>query len=221
MKQSPSGKSIQMILASTMLSLTTLVGLGLNPARALEFSDIAVEGQLRFLAVHPDPSGYRYESRVRITESSLATGVVSLTTCHYQLDPIRKVVIAFNPKRLQHLEIASANGMATLEVKGHHVEMMGVQRGASICIDLESKALEQIDATTYRLQAGPLMRRYFDGYLPMNAKLTFEWPKDRLVLKLTNPSPQPGVRLVNSDEAAELDITFAGRLSANIDLSLR
>jgi hypothetical protein len=209
------------LLAVVVLGLTLGLTLGLSlppKAHALEFSDIAQEGQIRFLAVHPDPSAYRYESRVQITEESFSTGVVSLTTCHYELDPIRKIVIAFNPKRIQDLQILSAHGMAGVEIKGHHVEMQGVQRGASICINLESRALDQIDGDTYRLHAGPLMRRYFDGYLPMNAKLKFEWPQGRMSLKETNPAPQPGVKLMQDSNTAEMDITFAGRLLANIDL---
>jgi hypothetical protein len=199
-----------------------LFAAALSPAaQALEFSDIAHEGQLKFLAIHPDPTAYRYESRVKITEESLMTGVVSLTTCHYQLDPIRKVVIAFNPKRLQQIEIASASGMGGLEVKGHQIEMLDVKRGASICIDLQSRALDQIDADTFRLHAGPLMRRYFDGYLPMQATLKFEWPKNRMMLKAVNPFPQPGVLLKQDSDHAELDITFAGRLLANIDLVMK
>jgi len=212
-------RSLWFRVSPLMAALGLIVTVAHPPAaHALEFSDIAQEGQLRFLAVHPDPTAYRYESRVKITEESLVTGIVSLTTCHYQLDPIRKVVIAFNPKRLQHIEIASASGMGGLELKGHHVEMLDVKRGASICIDLESRALDRIDASTFRLHAGPLMRRYFDGYLPMQATLKFEWPKNRLVLKEVNPIPQPGVILMQDTDRAELDITFAGRLLANIDL---
>ena len=190
-------------------------------SHGLEFSDIAQEGELKFLAVHPDPSAYRYTSHVRITDDSLISGVVELTTCHTQLDPIRKVVIAFNPKRLQALEIRSAQGMDSVEVSGHHVVMTNVTRGATICIDLKSKALDQIDAQSYRLQAGPLMRRYLDGYLPMQATLRFEWPAGRLSLKQTNPAAQPGVKLTQDHNQAELDITFAGRLLANIDLTTR
>lgn len=197
------------------------IGLSISPVAsvALEFSDIATEGQLRFLEKHPDPGSYRYTSMVRISENSLQSGIVELTTCHHQLDPIRKVVIAFNPKRIQSLEIRSASGMESLAVEGHLVVMGGVQRGAEICIDLRSRALDRIDDKNYRLMAGPLMRRYFDGYLPMQATLKFEWPADRVRLKQTNPAPQPGVRLTQGPSTAELDITFAGRLSANIDLT--
>jgi hypothetical protein len=190
-----------------------------QPANALDFSDIAQEGQLRFLTSHPDPGSYHYDSRVRITEDSFDSGIVSLQTCHRRLDPIRKIVIAFNPKRLVALEIVSADGVGSVEVKGHHVEMTNVSRGASICIDLQSKALDRLDSETYRLQAGPLMRRYLDGYLPMQANLRFEWPRNSLRLKSTNPPPQPGVRLLTAESTAELEVIFAGRLLANIDLT--
>ncbi len=190
-------------------------------AHSLEFSDIAQEGQLRFLTVHPEPNTYRYESRVRVSEESLTNGVVSIITCHHQLDPIRKVVILFNPKRLQSIEVREANGIGGLEVEGHRVIMTDVKRGAMVCIDLQSKALDRIDESTYRLQAGPLMRRYFDGYLPMQATLRFEWPGHRVSLKETNPAPQPGVKLMQDFDRAELDIIFAGRLLANIDLQVK
>jgi hypothetical protein len=96
--------------------------------------------------------------------------------------------------------------------------MTNVTRGASICINLQSKALDRVDDQTYRLQAGPLMRRYLDGYLPMQANLRFEWPRNSLRLKSTNPAPQEGVRLLSAEGNAELDMIFAGRLLANIDL---
>jgi hypothetical protein len=202
-----------------LAGMAVLIAIGTpRSAIALDFSDIAQEGQLRFLSNHPDPGSYAYDSRVRIDEESFHSGVVSLQTCHRKLDPIRKIVIAFNPKRLMALEIASAEGVGTVEVKGHHVEMTNVTRGASICINLQSKALDRVDDQTYRLQAGPLMRRYLDGYLPMQANLRFEWPRNSLRLKSTNPAPQEGVRLLSAEGNAELDMIFAGRLLANIDL---
>lgn len=186
--------------------------------RVLEFSDIAQEGELRFLTQHPEPDSYRYESRVRVGADSFDSGIIELSTCHYQLDPIRKIVIAFNPNRLQDLSIKSTQGIGAVEIKGHHVVMADVQRGASICIDLRSKALDRIDQQTYRLQAGPLMRRYLDGYLPMQAKLTFEWPEAMAALHQTQPVPQPGVKLSQHAAGAELTMVFAGRLLAAIDL---
>ncbi|MGA1063777.1 MAG: hypothetical protein ACO3TC_05420, partial [Burkholderiaceae bacterium] len=93
-----------------------LMALPLASIQALEFSDIAREGELRFLAPNPDPNAYRYESRVALTAASLETGLVELATCHRQLDPIRKVVIAFNPQRLKTLTVGEHAGIGGVQV---------------------------------------------------------------------------------------------------------
>lgn len=205
------------ILAGITLAATCLA----QPAAALDFNDIAHEGQLRFLAVHPSPGSYHYESRVRITDESLVSGVVDLATCHRQLDPIRKIVIMFNPRRLQRLEITSMEGIGNVDIQGHRVEMTDVRKGAAICIQLQSRALDRLEDGTLRLQAGPLMRRYLDGYLPMQASLAFEWPADKLRLAQVEPAQQPGVILTETLSGARLDMIFAGRLSARVDLVAR
>lgn len=183
------------------------------PGVALDFSDIAKEGELRFLVENPDPKGYWYSSRVALTEESLRTGEVSLETCHRQLDPIRKVVIAFNPQRLIGLSITSHQGIEAIESEAHRVTLSNVQRGAHICISLTSRALDQVSPSQWQLQAGPLMRRYFDGYLPMKADLKVSWPRNLLRLEATSPAVQPGVAIFASESGAEMLAVFAGRFS--------
>lgn len=187
-------------------------------AQALELNDVAREGELRFLAIRPDPGAYWYESRVQIGEDSLRTGIVQLSTCHRQLDPNHKIVIAFNPDRVQSIQVVSAQGVGRAEVQGHRVEMADVQRGGHICIDLRSRMLDRLDERSWRLNAGPLMRRYIDGYLPMQARLAFEWPDGLLQVRETRPAAQPGVRIGVSGAGAELDLVFAGRMTATVDL---
>ena len=55
-RSSPVTVVVTIVALTIMMALT--MGLATR-AQALEFSDIAQEGQLRFLAVHPDPSAYR------------------------------------------------------------------------------------------------------------------------------------------------------------------
>jgi hypothetical protein len=186
-------------------------------ALALDFDDIAKEGELRFLAKHPEPNTYAYESHVDINADSLTTGIVGVSTCHRQLDPIRKVVIAFNPKRLIGLQVVSHSGIEAVEAKGHHVTLTNVTRGANICINLTSKALDRLDDSgrTYQLHAGPLMRRYLDGYLPMQARLNVHWTDGLLTLSDVQPASQPGVRLDASSQGASLDLIFAGRFTGS------
>jgi hypothetical protein len=187
-------------------------------AQALDLSDVAREGELRFLSERPDPGAYHYASQVQISEDSLTSGVVQLTTCHHQLDPNAKIVIAFNPERVQRIEVASTQGIEKAQVQGHLVELTQVQHGGSACINLSSKALERVDDRSWRLHAGPLMRRYLDGYLPMQARLAFQWPDGLLRLHSTAPSGQPGVSVHSHRGGAQLDLVFAGRMTATLDL---
>jgi hypothetical protein len=187
-------------------------------AFALEFSDIATEGQFKYLKERPDPGAYSYESRVKITAASLESGSVQIATCHYQLDPIRKVVIVFNPNRIQAIAVKSIEKMASAEVKNNQVVLTDVERGASICIDLQSKALDQVGAGQYRLNAGPLMRRYLDGYLPMAAKIRVDWPTNMLTVDKTTPSEKEGIQVVQGNDGVQLDMIFAGKMTAQIDL---
>jgi len=187
-------------------------------AFALEFSDIATEGQIKYLKERPDPGAYSYESRVKITAASLESGSVQIATCHYQLDPIRKVVIVFNPNRIQAIAVKSIDKMASAEVKNNQVVLTDVERGSSICIDLQSKALDQVGVGQYRLNAGPLMRRYLDGYLPMAAKIRVDWPANMLTVDKTMPSEKEGIQVVQGNDGVQLDMIFAGKMTAQIDL---
>jgi hypothetical protein len=199
------------------LSLVTLLFCSAS-VFALEFSDIATEGQIKYLKERPDPGAYSYESRVKITAASLESGSVQIATCHYQLDPIRKVVIVFNPNRIQAIAVKSIDKMASAEVKNNQVVLTDVERGASICIDLQSKALDQVGAGQYRLNAGPLMRRYLDGYLPMAAKIRVDWPTNMLTVEKTAPSEKEGIQVVQGNDGVQLNMIFAGKMTAQIDL---
>jgi hypothetical protein len=199
------------------LSIATLLFCSTS-ACALEFSDIATEGQIKYLKERPDPGAYSYESRVKITAASLESGSVQIATCHYQLDPIRKVVIVFNPNRIQAIAVKSIDKMASTEVKNNQVVLTDVERGASICIDLQSKALDQVGTGQYRLNAGPLMRRYLDGYLPMAAKIRVDWPTNMLTVEKTAPSEKEGIQVVQGNDGVQLNMIFAGKMTAQIDL---
>ena len=181
---------------------------------ALDLDDVAREGELRFLAQRPDPNAYAYDARAEIDADSLRTGLVTMHTCHRQLDPNRRVVVLFNRERVQHIDITEQSGMARAWVDGHRVELADVSRGGHVCIALRSRALDTTADGQWTLNAGPLMRRYLDGYLPMEATLKVSWPSGLLQVAGTEPAVQPGVRLQQGPDGAALQVVFAGRLSA-------
>jgi hypothetical protein len=184
------------------------------PAFALELEDVAREGELRFLAQRPDPDAYAYEARVDIDDESLRTGLVTIHTCHRKLDPNRRVVVLFNRERVQTIDITERSGIQGAWVDGHRVELASVERGGHVCIALRSRALDATADGQWTLSAGPLMRRYLDGYLPMEAVLHVRWPAGLLHVRGTDPDVQPGVQLQQRTDGATLQVVFAGRLSA-------
>jgi len=204
--------------ACVLTGLFFSVGLISMPVVALEFSDIANEGEIKVLKERPDPGAYSFQSRVKITPTSLENGVVDIATCHIQLDPIRKIVIVFNPERVQAIVIKSMSKVASAEIKGNEVTLTDVERGATVCIDLRSRALDKITDLTYQLNAGPLMRRYFDGFLPMSAQLRVDWPKDMFAVLSTLPERREGVQVVEGSDGVQLDAIFAGTMTAKIVL---
>ena len=210
--------SMNFLHACVLTGLCFSFGLISMPVAALEFSDIASEGEIKFLKERPDLGAYSFQSRVKITLTSLENGIVDIATCHIQLDPIRKVVIIFNPVRVQAIVIKSMNRVASAEIKGNEVTLTDVERGASVCIDLRSRALDKITDLTYQLNAGPLMRRYFDGYLPMSAQLRVDWPKDMFSVQSTLPEKREGVQVVEGSDGMQLDAIFAGTMTAKIVL---
>jgi len=203
---------------SILIGLWLSFGLMAIPAVALEFSDIASEGEVKFLKERPDPDAYSFQSRVKITPKSLENGMVDIATCHIQLDPIRKIVIVFNPERVQAIVIKSMRKVASAEIKGNEVTLTEVERGATVCIDLRSRALDKITDLTYQLNAGPLMRRYFDGYLPMSAQLRVDWPKDMFAVQSTLPERREGVQVIEGSDGVQLDAIFAGTMTTKIVL---
>jgi hypothetical protein len=108
--------------------------------------------------------------------------------------------------------------MADAQVQGHRVELRNVQRGASICIDLRSRVLDEHSPGQWRLRAGPLMRRYLDGYLPMQAQLQVKWPEGLLKVAAQEPANQAGVDLQTRSDGATWQLIFAGRLITHMVL---
>jgi hypothetical protein len=127
-------------------------------------------------------------------------------------------VILFNKDRIKDIQVRSLDGIAMAEVRNNQVILSEVQKGGSICIDLQSRALDSLGNGMYQLNAGPLMRRLFDGYLPMSANMKFAWPNQLFAVEETKPASQDGVRIQQSQDGLEMDLVFSGRMTAQIVL---
>ena len=89
-----------------------------------------------------DGFGVAYRAKIWVDEESLRTGDVRVATCHLRLDPNQRVVVLFNRERVQSIRIVEAEGIERATAEGHRVELVGGRRGARVCVELHTRALD-------------------------------------------------------------------------------
>ena len=174
------------------------------------------EGELRFLERPPEKSPHLHSTHVFITEESLKTGWVTAKQCHYNLDQVSALQVVFNPRRVRRIEILQVENIERARVEGASVQVTNIGKNAVLCILSENFAIKHnIADGTYDWHGGPYMRRFLDGYFPMQVKLAIDYPPDRVRLESIDPGTlrfktvaQPGL--------IRLDALFEGRLDIAI-----
>jgi hypothetical protein len=175
------------------------------------------DGELRFLPPEAASGHHVHFNRIRIDSSSLRGGWIDLEQCHEQMDAVPAAQILFNPERIRRLRILSAEGIGRAWVEGHSVQLEDVGRGARLCVGGESRALSYLGEGRYRLQNGPYMRRFLDGYYPMRVVLQIQYPSDLLRFEAPRPGLQPGLEVLERGGELQVDATFEGRLFTCMD----
>ena len=200
------------------LFLMFLGALACTPIRAADEFDIfdINEGELRFLERPPEKAPHLHSTHVFISEESLKTGWVTAKQCHYNLDQVSALQVVFSPRRIRRIEILQADNIGRAWVEGASVQVTHVGKNAVLCILSENFAIKHNTVErTYEWHGGPYMRRFLDGYFPMQVKLAIDYPPDRLRLESIDPGTlrfktvaQPGL--------IRLDALFEGRLDITI-----
>lgn len=175
------------------------------------------DGELRFVAPEAASGRHVHINRIHIDASSLRTGWVTLEQCHDQLDAVPAAQILFNPERIRHLRVQSAEGIGRAWVEGASVQLENVGPRARLCVNGESRALGDLGQGRYRLQNGPYMRRFLDGYYPMRVELEIRYPPELLRFVAPLPAPQPGFEVRPRAGEIEVEATFEGRLYTCMD----
>lgn len=174
------------------------------------------EGELRFLERPPEKSPHLHSTHVFISEESLKTGWVTAKQCHYNLDQVSALQVVFNPRRVRRIDILQVENIERAWVEGASVQVTNIGKNAVLCILSENFAIKHNAADgTYEWHGGPYMRRFLDGYFPMQVKLAIDYPPDRVRLESIDPGTlrfktvaQPGL--------IRLDALFEGRLDIAI-----
>jgi hypothetical protein len=175
------------------------------------------DGDLRFVSPERAARSHRHVNHIRIDSRSLAEGWIQLTQCHENIDAVRAAQILFNAETIRDLEVVSSERIGRAWVDGHSVQLTDISPEAKLCIRGETRALFPLGEGRYRLRNGPYMRRFLDGYYPMQVALNVSYPEDRLALVDHQPTSQPGFEVRAASGHVAVDAAFEGRLFTCLD----
>jgi pimeloyl-ACP methyl ester carboxylesterase len=159
---------------------------------------------------------YNMTNKLHFLPNSLMDGWLSLTQCHYNLDPVKALEIVYAQDKTRKLNVISQQHIGSAKAEGNRVELRDIQGSAHVCISAETKGLEQIAHNQWQLKRGPFMRRYLDGYYPMQASLEVDWSDMPLHLINHYPSEQMGVQTNVQAQSFRATYRFEGQLSPQL-----
>jgi len=192
--------------------LVGLSGLLLVAAVSAEIND----GELRILEAKPSPPPHHQHKQISIDPQALESGWVRDRQCHEHLDPVAAMQIVFAPGKVRQLRVARTEHLERAWIEGSSVQATNVQADAMLCLESELRILVHDTATgLYRLESGPYMRRFLDGFFPLRLSLDIRYPADRLRLVDLQPSAlRTRSRLLPG--RFQLEVIFEGRLDIQL-----
>jgi len=174
------------------------------------------EGELTFIAKGKNQGAHHHHNSLSITDSSLDDGWVKMEQCHRNLDVVPLAQILFNKSRSRHLSVSRSENIAKAWVEKNSVQLEDIGKQAVLCVKAETRSLVYNGDGTYSLLSGPFMRRFLDGYYPMQVTMDVDIQAKRLRYFRTIPSPQNGLKVWRSAGAIHFDAWFEGRLNTEI-----
>lgn len=174
------------------------------------------EGELHFLAQAPEAPVHHHQNRIVVTAKSLVDGWVRLAQCHSHLDAVPSLQITYGADRIRDIRVTRAENIGRAWVEGPTVQLENIARGATVCIEAESRALVQDGQGGFHLKNGPYMRRFLDGYYPMRVSMEVRFQASGLAFQDIEPATQPGFAVHVGEGEVGIDTLFEGRLNTLI-----
>ncbi len=180
--------------------------------------DEVSEGQLRFLtsAANNEKKVHGHLNHITIRESSLHSGWVELQQCHTGIDAVPRAAVTYNADRIRKLEVITHQNIDAAWVEGANVELKGIQQDALLCIRAETQAFSTDESGGFILRNGPYMRKFLDGYYPLQLELIIDYPAELLTFTHSEPAQQDGFSLATRDGHIEINTLFEGRLMTSL-----
>lgn len=206
--------------ACLVLLLPALAGAASEEELFFKGTSQVNDGELRFLVPGADTPTldhpvHHHQNRLTITRASLESGWVRLEQCHSHLDPVPSSQIVFREGGVRALRLTRSENIERAWVAGHSVQMQNVAPAARLCLEAETRALSGDAQAGYRLNNGPFMRRFLDGYYPMRVSQEVILSTPLRFLDI-DPAPQPGFRVEISPDRVRYEATFEGELRTTL-----
>ncbi len=174
------------------------------------------EGELTFLTAPPGKPVHRQQNRIRITEDSLVSGWADLEQCHDNLDTVPRAQITFREGCIRNLRVLEARAIEEAWVEGATVQLREVRRGARLCLAAQTRALNNSGSGYFTLNNDPYMRKFLDGYYPMQVSLRLEYPARLLQIIDISPAEQAGFHVSKKSGFVNIDTLFEGELRTQV-----
>jgi hypothetical protein len=173
-------------------------------------------GDLHFLSHAPAIPIHHHQNQITLNAESLATGWAKLEQCHDNLDPVPDTQIVYGQDRIRNLAVARSENIGRAWVEKNSVQMQQVERNALICITAETRALTHEGENRYSLTNGPYMRRFLDGFYPMQVSMRVRMDAPGLQFVDISPAPQSGFNVTRTGNEVAYDALFEGVLRTTI-----
>lgn len=183
---------------------------------SFESATLVNEGSLHFLEAAPAKPVHHHQNRILIDAGSIETGWVSLTQCHDNLDPVPLAQITFREGFVRDLRIDSATRIEAAWIEGASVQLRNVEPRARLCLSAQTRALHNTGNGYFNLTNGPYMRKFLDGYYPIQVTLEISYPPQLLTLIDITPAAQPGLSIYERPGSIRVNTTFEGELTTLI-----
>ena len=179
------------------------------------------EGSLVFLDKAPARPVHHHQNRIHIRPQSLRDGWTRLEQCHDHLDAVPAAQITYREGHIRNLKVTGVRNIKRAWIEGASVQLSGVAYGARLCISAETRALSPSGNGFYVLNNGPYMRKFLDGYYPMQVSLHITYPDTILRVIDISPTPQPGLTVSQHKRHIRIHGWFEGELRTQVQFVRR
>ncbi len=177
------------------------------------------EGELRFLEQPPEKPVHHHDNVITLNPGSLQHGWVGLRQCHYNIDNVSRAQILFREGRIRNIRITDSRHIGESWVEGASVQLTDIEKNSTLCLEAESLVLTAGEDGNYRINNGPYMRRFLDGYYPMHVTVQVVLADSGLEFASIKPESQPGFSVENNANEIRIEAWFEGRLRTEIALT--